>query len=203
MLCKQLCLFAAAAAIAGAAATAAAADRAAIMRRDADQLKQKMSAIRNRSSAAAHHPVRTAITEREVNAYLAFELAGDLPTGVVEPTVMILGPNRVSGRAVVDLDRVRRELNPTSRLDPFYYLTGRLPVGATGTVKARDGVGHFELESATVGGVPIPKFVLQQIVSYYSRSPERPSGISLDSSFALPASIREIQVDRGQAIVVQ
>jgi hypothetical protein len=35
-----------------------------------------------------------------------------------------------------------------------------------------------------------------------SRAPEPPSGTSLDDPFALPARIREIQVERGHAIVV-
>jgi hypothetical protein len=188
--------------VAVAAISGAAADRVAL-RRDAEQLKQKVAAIRNRSTVPSRRPVRTTISEREVNAYLTYELTQDLPVGVVEPSVSILGPNRVSGRAVVDLDRVRKEINPTSRLDPLYYLTGRLPVAATGVLTTSGGVGQFHFESADVGGVPIPKFLLQQIVSYYSRSPERPSGISLESAFPLPASIREIQVARGQAIVVQ
>ena len=54
-----------------------------------------------------------------------------------------------------------------------------------------------------MGGVPIPKLFLQEIVSYYSRSAEKPAGISLDDPFPLPARIREIQVERGQAIIVQ
>jgi hypothetical protein len=80
---------------------------------------------------------------------------------------------------------------------------GRLAVTAVGTLKTADGVGRFELESSSVGSIPVPKILLQEIVSYYSRSPEKPSGISLDDPFALPAHIREIQVDRGQAIIVQ
>ena len=58
-------------------------------------------------------------------------------------------------------------------------------------------------ESATVSGVRVPKFVLQQIVSYYSKSETYPSGINLDDPFRLPARIREIQVERGRAIVIQ
>jgi hypothetical protein len=184
------------------ALSASAADQAAL-RRDADGLKRKMTAIQGRTASASHKPVRTTITEKELNAYLAFEVADDLPDGVVDPTVTILGPGRVSGRAVVDLDRVRKERNPTSMLDPFYYLSGRVPVGATGVLRASDGVGQFELQSANVAGLPVPTFVLQQIVSHYSRSPERPDGVRLESSFALPARIREIQVDRGHAIVIQ
>jgi hypothetical protein len=196
--------FAAAMLAASAALTiaAAAADKQPL-RRDADQLKLKVEAIRGRSAAPDGRPVRTPISEREVNAYLTYELTDTLPAGVVEPSITILGPNRLSGHALVDLDRVRAAAKPTSRLDPMYYLSGRLPVGATGVLKTHDGVGEFQLESADVAGVPVPKLVLQQIVSYYSRSTEQPSGISIDRSFTLPANIKEIQVDRGQAIVVQ
>jgi hypothetical protein len=182
--------------------SASAADRV-LLRRDAQQLQQKMDAIQGRSVARLARPVRTTITEREVNAYLVYELADQFPPGVVDPAVTILGPNRLSGRAIVDLDRVRRSRNPTSLLDPFYYLSGKLPVSAVGVLRASNGSARFQLESASVSGVPVPKLVLQQIVSYYSRSPEWPSGIDLDGAFALPASIREIQIDRGQAVVVQ
>jgi hypothetical protein len=199
---KNLRIAVALAASAALVVAAAAADKAPL-RRDADQLKLKVEAIRGRSVAPEGRSVRTAISEREVNAYLAYELVQNLPPGVVEPSITILGPSRVSGRALVDLDRVRASVNPTSRLDPMYYLSGRMPVAATGTLKTHQGVGEFQLESADVAGVPVPKFVIQQIVSYYSRSAEQPSGISIDRSFALPANIKEIQVDRGQAIVVQ
>ena len=138
-----------------------------------------------------------------MNAYLAFEARQQLPVGVVDPSVTILGTGRVSGRAMVDLDAVRKQKNPTSLFDPMSYLTGRVPLTATGVLTTSNGVGQFELESAAVGGVPIPKMLLQEIVSYYSRTPEKPAGISLDDPFALPARIREIQVERGQAIVVQ
>ena len=120
-----------------------------------------------------------------------------------DPYVAILGSGRVSGRAVVDLDAVRKQKNPTSLLDPMNYLMGKLPVTATGVLKTSNGVGRFELESAAISRVPVPKILLQEIVSYYSRTPENPAGISLDDPFALPARIREIQVQRGQAIIVQ
>src|SRR5439155_19139739 len=34
--------------------------------------------------------------------------------------------------------------------------------------------------SASVGGVPVPKLLLQEIVSYYSRTAQNPAGINLD-----------------------
>jgi hypothetical protein len=174
-------------------------------KRDATSLKQKVDAITTYGAkgSSAKEVRRTTVTENEVNSYLVFEAKEQLPTGVIEPSVSALGPGRVSGRAVVDLDAVRKAKNPTSLLDPMNYLFGRLPVTAAGTLTTSNGVGRFAFESASAGSVPIPKVLLQEIVSYYSRTPENPAGISLDDPFALPSRIREIQVERGQAIIVQ
>jgi hypothetical protein len=172
-------------------------------KRDADLLKQKVATITAFGDRPSKETRRTSVTESEVNAYLGYDARSQLPAGVVDPAVTILGTGRVSGRAVVDLDAVRRAKASQSWFDPTNYLTGRLPVTATGRLQTNNGVGRFELESASVGGVPIPKVLLQEIVSYYSRTAQNPSGINLDDPFALPARIREIQVERGQAIIVQ
>jgi hypothetical protein len=177
--------------------------QAQVSKRDAESLQQKVAAITIYAEQRSTQLRRTAVTEKELNAYLAYDAASQLPPGVVTPTLTIQGSGRVSGRAVVDLDAVRKQKNPTSLLDPMYYLSGQLPVTAAGVLKTSAGVGRFTLESATVGGIPIPKIVLQEIVSHYSRSPENPEGIVLDDPFPLPANIREIQVDRGQAIIIQ
>jgi hypothetical protein len=172
-------------------------------RRDADQMRQKVAAIMQLSERPRRDAVKTTVTEPEVNAYLALDARNELPAGVVDPVVSILGSGRVTGHAVVDLDAVRKQKNPTSMFDPASYLTGRVPVEATGVLTTSNGVGRFQLESATVGGLPVPKMVLQEIVSHYSRTAQNPSGINLDDPFPLPSRIREIQVERGHAIVVQ
>jgi hypothetical protein len=172
------------------------------MRGNADSLKTKIAAIAGRDHSE-RAPARTTITEDELNGYLALEAAKDLPNGVVSPAVAMLGEGRSSAQAVVDLDRVRRGLGATSMLNPLSYLRGQVPVVATGTLQSRDGSARLQFESATVAGVRVPKVVLQQIVSHYSRSKRFPSGIDLDGRFTLPAGIRQIVVDRGQAIVVQ
>ena len=87
--------------------------------------------------------------------------------------------------------------------DPLGYVSGKLPVQATGRLQTQDGVGRFTIDSATIGGVPVPKVVLQEVVSYYTRRPDNPSGVSHDDPFALPARIREIRVGTGHAVVVQ
>jgi len=172
-------------------------------KRDANLLKQKVATITAFGDRPSNQIRRTSVSESEVNAYLGYDGRSQLPAGVVDPAVSILGTGRLSGRAVVDLDAVRRAKASQSWFDPTNYLTGKLPVTATGRLQTSKGVGRFELEAASVGGVPVPKLLLQEIVSYYSRTAQNPAGINLDDPFALPARIREIQVERGQAIIVQ
>ncbi len=172
-------------------------------KRDSELLKQKVAVINAQAEKQSRQGLRTVVTESEVNSYLRYDAGDQIPAGVVEPSVSILGAGKLSGRAVVDLDAVRKAKNATSFWDPMSYLTGRLPVTATGTLKTNNGTAQFILDTAAIAGVPIPKIVLQEIVSYYSRTPGKPSGIGLDDAFALPSRIREIQVERGQAIIIQ
>jgi hypothetical protein len=146
---------------------------------------------------------QTPILENELNSYLRYELREEVPAGVTEPTITILGDGRVSGSAVVDLDAVKQSRQSSSWFDPMRLLSGKLPVTASGVLQTQQGTGRFTLESAEISGIPVPKTVLQQVVSYYSRSAENPSGVNLDDAFELPARIREIRVQPGQAIVVQ
>jgi hypothetical protein len=64
-------------------------------------------------------------------------------------------------------------------------------------------VGRFQLESADISGVTVPKSLLQELLSYYSRTPEKPAGINMDEPFVLPSAIREIRVGQGSVVVVQ
>jgi hypothetical protein len=169
----------------------------------AASLRQKVAAINAHAEKPTKAGRRTIVTDTEVNSYLVYDAREAIPVGVVQPSIAAVGAGRLSGRAIVDLDAVRKQKAPTSLLDPMNYLMGRLAVTAVGRLKTANGIGHFELESSSVGSIPIPKILLQEIISYYSRTPEKPGGISLDDPFALPARIREIQVDRGQAIIVQ
>ena len=50
------------------------------------------------------------------------------------------------------------------------YLTGSLPLAVNGVLRTKNGVGTFALESASISGVPVPAWMLQEIVSYYSKS---------------------------------
>ena len=100
--------------------------------------------------------------------------------------------------------RSGKPASSTSLFDLRSYLTGQLPVTATGVLRTSNGVRTLRAAVRDASAsCRFRKLLLQEIVAYYSKSPSRPDGISLDDEFVLPARIREIQVERGQAIVVQ
>jgi hypothetical protein len=174
-------------------------------RADSTSLRQKIERIVAATAVAPSRsaPMRITVTQREVNSYLRYDLRSQVPAGIDEPVISILGDGRLLGEAVVDLDAVSRANPPKGLLDPMRLLTGRLPVRVQGVLVTSRGTGRFSLESASIAGLPVPKSVLQSLVSFYSKSEDHPHGVGLDDPFALPAAIREIRVEPGQAIVVQ
>ena len=172
-------------------------------RRDADRLQDKITRINENAGATRPVSLRTPITEAEVNSYLVYALAQELPPGVTDLYVTIEGDGRLSGRAMIDLNQVKAARSSGGSLDPLAYLGGKAPVTAAGALYTSRGTARLQLESTTISGVPVPKFLLQALVSHYTRTPENPNGISLDDTFQLPAGIREIEVSKGQAVVVQ
>jgi hypothetical protein len=175
-----------------------------LTKQDADRFQSKLGRIvvQGKSAAKSAQPRSTAVTDVELNSYLRFDAKDQVPVGILEPMLNALGNGRVGGRAVVDLDVVRRQ-KQRGWLDPVGYLSGRLPVTATGILTTREGKGQFQLESAEISGVAVPKAVLQELLSFYSKTPENPAGINMDAPFELPARIREIRVGSGTSTVVQ
>lgn len=175
---------------------------------DADRFEKKWLEIERYGARGAARPFqpdgprRTVLTEAETNAYLRLRIPSELPPGMVDPYISALGGGRVSARAILDLDAVRRGAAKAT-LDLTMLLTGRLPVAASGILRTRSGMATFELESASIAGIPIPKSLLQLVVTHYSRSAEFPNGISLDAQFALRSGIREIDIQNRQAVIVQ
>jgi len=144
----------------------------------------------------------TQVSDAELNAYLKYLAGAEVPVGITDPALHAAGNGRVTGVATVDLDAVRTQKR-RAWTDPLAYLIGRLPVTAAGRLTTQNGVARFALESAEISGLPVPKALLQELLSYYSRTKDNPAGISMDDPFQLPAAIQEIRIGEGVATIVQ
>src|SRR5262245_10480250 len=165
--------------------------------------QEKALAIVQNGSGQKAAARTTPFDENELNSYLRFGITDQLPVGLTEPSVKLKGDGRADLRAVVDLDMVRKSQGKKSWYDPTAYLTGKIPILTSGVLQAAEGIGRFTVERIEVKGVPMPKRLLQEILSYYTKSAEYPNGVNLDDQFNLPAQIRKVDVEQGRAVITQ
>jgi hypothetical protein len=172
-------------------------------REDAARLRVKVEAIERNGLAKRPAALATRVSEREVNAYLAFDAKSDLPAGFTDPRITVLPDLKLSGTATIDLDAIRKERQSRSWLDPLTYMGGKVAVAVSGRLTSSNGLARFALERAVVGGITVPKMLVQELVTFYSRTPGNPRGLNLDDPYTLPARIRQIDIQPGEAIVRQ
>jgi hypothetical protein len=168
-----------------------------------DGLQQKIDLVVKNGSANPVRPRKTPVSEAEVNSYLAFNVKEKIPKGLADPQVGILGDGTVAGTAKLDIDEFKRGRQSRGVIDPFNYLSGQVPVAARGVLRTSAGTGRFDLQSAELSGVPLPKPVVQELVTFFTRTRENPKGFDLDAPFKLPANIREIASRPGEATLIQ
>lgn len=175
----------------------------ALSQEDGNRLQAKIDAIVKNAAADPPKPRKFPIAEREANSYLVFNLKEKIPKGLAEPEITMVGDGALAARVLVDMDEVKRRRQSRSVIDPLNYLSGQVPVNARGLLRTREGRGQLYLRSADIGGVPLPKPLLQELVGYFSRTPQNPNGFDIDAPFDLPSKIREISVGAGESVVIQ
>jgi hypothetical protein len=175
----------------------------ALSREDGNRLQAKIDAIVKNAADNPPKPREFSIAEQEANSYLLFHLKEKIPKGLAEPEITMIGDGALAARVLVDMDEVKRRRQSRSVIDPLNYLSGQVPLNARGLLRTREGRGQLYLRSADIGGVPLPKPLLQELIGFFSRTPQNPKGFDIDAPFDLPSKIREISVRSGESVVVQ
>jgi len=142
-------------------------------------------------------PTPTIFTEQEINAYLGSNEAA-LPEGV--QSVRLEGhPQTITGRARVDFDRLRAGMAPSSPLLAIF--SGVHDVVVTTHAHGAGGEAYLHVDSVSLDGVEIPRFVLERFVEKYIRAKD--PDIGLDSRFALPDRIDTATVGEHTLTLIQ
>src|SRR5581483_735357 len=158
---------------------------------------RKIAQIEHNGRLAHPDQVPTRLTEEEINAYLA---SGDLefPAGV--KSVQLQGqPGVITGHARVDFDQVRAGHGTSNPLLSMFSGVHDVEV-----VAHAHGAGHqgfVDVDTVSLDGVEIPRFVLQLFVEKYIQ-PKYP-GIGLQSRFPLPDKIDTAVVGAHQVTLTQ
>ena len=175
----------------------------ALSQEDGNRLQAKIDAIVKNAAATPPKPREFSIAEQEANSYLVFNLKEKIPKGLAEPEITMIGDGALAARVLVDMDEVKRRRQSRSLIDPLNYLSGQVPFNARGILRTSEGRGQLHLRSADIGGVPLPKPLVQELVGFFSRTPQNPNGFDIEAPFDLPSKIREISVRAGETLLIQ
>jgi len=151
------------------------------------------------SGAAQAHPdtAPTEFTEQEINAYFA---SGNitLPAGV-QSVVFQEQPEVVVGTSRVDFDQLKAGKNSYNPL--LSVFSGLHDVVVTAHAYGAGGQGLVHVNSVSIDGVEVPRFVLELFVEKYLK-PRYPD-VGIDSRFSLPARVDAASVGLHKVSVTQ
>ena len=163
----------------------------------AARMETKLEGIRHNGALAHPDPAPTEITEQEANAYMSAGKVA-LPAGV-EKVSFEAQPGIVIGTARVDFDRLKAGRTTGNPLLGIF--NGVHNVVVSTHARGERGQGTVHVDSASLDGVEIPRFVLQLFVEKYVQ-PRYP-GIGMDSRFALPDKIDTATVGQHRLTITQ
>ena len=158
---------------------------------------RKIAHLEANGRAARPDPKPTALTEGEINAYLASDQV-QFPAGV-ESIRLSGSTGTISGVAKVDFDKVREGTRSSNPL--LSVFSGVHDVQAETHAYGRGGQGYIHVDSVSLDGVEVPEFVLRLFVEKYI-TPRYPN-IGIDSRFNLPDRIESAVVGQHQVTLVQ
>jgi hypothetical protein len=165
----------------------------------ADSLVRKLDSIEKRQQARSRRPETVLVTEGELNSYLAYTLASEMPPGVTNVNVRF-EREAIETTGTVDLDRVGR-IKSESAFSPLSLLTGPVSVEIRGRLQNQEGFGTIAWEHVRVASIPVPVSVLARLVSSSTRSSRHPQGFDIHAPFRLPYDARRVKLQPGRAIL--
>jgi hypothetical protein len=137
------------------------------------------------SNGRLTHPDQspTTFTEQEINAYLSSG-AVKFPSGVRSLNLQEQSGIAIGG-SQIDFDQLKAGINSSNPL--LSVFSGVHDVIVNANAHGSGGKGFVHVNSVSLDGVQVPKFVLQLFVDKYL-APKYPQ-VGLDSEFDMPARI--------------
>jgi len=160
-------------------------------------MERKLRHVEGNGKLAHPDPAPTTFTEKEINAYFASGAVA-FPAGV-QSARFEEQPGVVTANTRVDFDRLKAGINSSNPLLSIF--TGVHDVIVVSHAHASAGKAFIHVDSVSLDGVEIPRFVLQLFVEKYLR-PKYPQA-GLDSEFALPDKIDNAAVSSHTLTVTQ
>jgi hypothetical protein len=138
------------------------------------------------------------LTEDEINSYLKYDYASEMPQGVRDLRIKLLKGRGVV-HAYVDLGKLQSNSEGSFAALWLAVFRGERQLEATCRYTSAGGKATVELESAQLDGTNIPKPILDWLVSWALA--EHFSNVEMGKPSPLPHNLEQIRVEPGQAVI--
>ena len=159
--------------------------------------KEKLDRIEAGKTAPGE---RVVLTEDEINSYLRYDYASEMPSGLSDPRIR-LEPELVLGEVVVDWVEWQSARGEPPGALLALLLRGKRRVEVVGRWRSGAGKGQVDIESVRIGGARVPAslvtFLIENVVQ--PRYPEAVVGRPVELGYGL----EEVRVERERVILVQ
>ncbi len=139
------------------------------------------------------------LTEGEINSYLRYDYAAELPAGLTQPELR-LEPDRVSGSGMVDFLEWQSANGASPGPLLARLLAGRRRVEAVCHFTSAGGYGRTDIESVRIGGVPVASGALTFLIENLVQ-PRYPAAV-VGRSAPLGYNLHQVRIERGRAVLV-
>ena len=158
--------------------------------RDALKVQDLLKTIEKAGQQADSKPLTAEVSEKEVNAYIAYRLANEKDSVVNSLTVGLLDNNQVQGKIRFDGDRLS-----------FGRLFGdSLTFDFQGIIHTRNQAARLDLTTLSLGGYAVDPKVLDVVLNSAGTLYKTDVG-RVGDWYALPKGIKRVTVQKAKAII--
>ena len=161
------------------------------VKEDARKVLEILDRIQNDQGPASGQPPRTAVvSERELNAYVAYRIETEGEEIMKELRLKLLAGNRVEGKIFIDL---------SGRKVPW-FLKPQMNVYFAGALETEGPKVRVRFESLFLEEQRVQTALLDTIISVVSRF-EKTDPVSIEDWYDLPYGIRKLETRTGELVV--
>jgi hypothetical protein len=160
-------------------------------------VQQKVQHVEQNGALPQPDQTPTIFSQQEINAYVASS-AVKLPKGV-QSVRFASEPGIITSNARVDFDEIKSGRGSANPL--LSVFSGAHDVVVVAHAHGAGHMGYVDVDSVSLDGVDIPRFVLQLFVEKYLQ-PKYPN-LGLNSQFTMPAKIDTAVVGQNQLTITQ
>jgi hypothetical protein len=158
--------------------------------KDALKVQHVLRTIERKPQVATNEELTAEVTEKEVNAYIAYRLAREKAPIVNRLTVNLLGNNQIQGKISFDADQ----------LNLGGLLGEDLDFDFKGIVQTRNHAARLNLIALSLGGYAVKPQVLDFVLSSAGMVTDTEVG-RVEDWYALPKGIKRIVVRKARAVI--